>query len=73
MWEEFALLPKDEVPEKGTDGTYLYRKLAEIFQDDEMMSELETVAWTPKNPNPVTLRKYLCFQGKKKLKGMHMI
>ena len=63
MWDAFTALPKNDIPEKGTDGTYIYAKLAEIFIDDEMMSELETIAWTPKNPNPLTLRKYLCFQG----------
>lgn len=64
MWNEFSITPKEDVPPKGTEGTYIYRKIADIFLNNEMMSQLETVAWTPLNPNPVTLRKYLCFQSK---------
>jgi hypothetical protein len=63
MWDEFTVVPKEDLPAKGTKGTFLFRKLAEIFMADEMMSDLETVAWSPINPNPVTLRKYFCFQG----------
>jgi hypothetical protein len=63
MWQEFLALPKSDVPATGRLGEIVYRKLAEIFLMEEMMSDLETVAWTPNNPNPVTMRKYLCFQG----------
>jgi len=52
------------VPEKGVEGSFIYKKLAEIFFTEEMMSDLEILAWSAFNPNPVTLRKYLCFQGK---------
>lgn len=57
------MLPKVDVPEKGKEGSFIYKKMAEVFFDEEMMSDLEIISWSPLNPNPVTLRKYLCFQG----------
>jgi len=63
MWDEFSVLPKVEVPETGRAGNILYRKISDIFFEDEMHSELESIAWSPLNPNPVTLRKFLMFQG----------
>ena len=63
MWDEFSVLPKVEVPETGRAGNILYRKISEIFFEDEMHSDLETISWSPLNPNPVTLRKFLTFQG----------
>jgi hypothetical protein len=65
MWDAFALLPKEDVPETGDDiGVYIYRKFVDMYFADEMMSELEIIAWSPLNPNPVTNRKYIIFQGK---------
>jgi len=64
LWDDFSVLPKEDVPEKGVEGSFIYKKLAEIFFTEEMMSDLEILAWSAFNPNPVTLRKYLCFQGK---------
>ena len=65
MWDEFSTLPKDEVPEKGDNiGNYIYRKFADIYLKHEFMSDLEVIAWSPVNPNPVTNRKFLIFQGR---------
>jgi hypothetical protein len=68
MWDEFTVLPKEEVPEKGDDiGNYIYRKFVEIYIKSEFMSDLEVIAWSANNPNPVTNRKFSIFQGKKRL------